>query len=185
MVWNPRWNAQFSKPLMRQILAIIKRDMQAALDYVTGAPGSLQSFIEYDLAAVVVTNFPALLLTQDRSQQDQESPDTRHSVVRLVAAAAVTHQQPSRAAENLHDTMLALDQVLTTAWEKTVDDFYSAALPLPSPLFPPGSMSPGLAPGILKEFFIEGEAYDEVRRLSSGGFARAATMSILCELEET
>jgi hypothetical protein len=64
-MWISYYNAGLSKQVVRQLLAVIKRDIQAALDFVSGAPGTYAPFAEYDLALLPVQQFPALLLTPD------------------------------------------------------------------------------------------------------------------------
>jgi hypothetical protein len=74
--------------------------------------------------------------------------------------------------------------VLDTLWESTPGDFLLTNLPLPSPPFASGALSPGLASGKLMKIFAEGHTFEEIRRRPQSGFAMAATMSIMVELEE-
>src|SRR5947208_2477727 len=64
MAWQSKFAAGFSKPLIRQMVGILNRDMRAALDNVSGAPGTLGSFAEWDLATVATENFPACVIVR-------------------------------------------------------------------------------------------------------------------------
>ena len=53
-MWQSYYNAGLSKQIVRQLLAIVSRDIQAALDFVSGVPGSYAPFAEYDLALLPI-----------------------------------------------------------------------------------------------------------------------------------
>jgi hypothetical protein len=74
--------------------------------------------------------------------------------------------------------------VLDTLWESTPGDFLLTSLSLPSPPFAAGTLSPGLASGKLTKIFADSHTFEEIRRRPQSGFAMAATMSILVEIEE-
>lgn len=186
MAWTSKFAAKYTKPLVRQLVGILKRDIQAALDDVSGVPGSLAPFAEWDLAAVPIQNFPALLIIPHDDRFDAESQQTLHQTIRLSIAVAVTHQDPSTCAELAQDYVRAVDEVLNSAWWLTNSDFYLAGtLALPSPPFAPSATAPGLPTGTLTWLWVEGHAYDELRRIRTGLFATAATLSLVAELEET
>jgi hypothetical protein len=184
-MWNSYYNAGLSKQVIRQLLAIIKRDIQAALDFVSGAPGSCAPFAEYDLALLPVQQFPAILLTPDRVTFHEESNGTLHQTMRLTCTIAVTHQERNTLAEMTQDYVRAVRAVFDTLWESTPGDFMLSDLPLPSPPFPNGALSPGLPSGKLLKLFAEGHAFDEVRRSPQSGFTLTASMSVIVEIEET
>lgn len=184
MPWTSKFAALFTKPLVRQIVAILNRDIQSALDYVSGVPGSLPKFSEWDLALLPVEQFPAILVAPQTDEFDPESLGSLQQKIRVFVSLAVTHQNRNTLAEQVQDYVRAVDEVLNSAWWLTPTDFY-ASLALPSPPFATGSTTAGLPSGSLVRLFIEGHAYDEIRRVSQGPFALAATISLLCELEET
>ena len=184
-MWISYYNAGLSKQVVRQLLAVVKRDIQAALDFVSGVPGSYAPFAEYDLALLPVQQFPAILLTPDSVTFDEEANSTLHQTMRLTCVIAVTHQDRNTLAEMTQDYARAVRAVLDTLWESTPGDFLLTNLPLPSPPFPNGALSPGLASGKLMKIFAEGHAFEEIRRRPQSGFAMAATMSIMVEIEET
>jgi hypothetical protein len=105
--------------------------------------------------------------------------------MRLTCVIAVTHQDRNTLAEMTQDYARAVRAVLDTLWESTPGDFLLTNLPLPSPPFPNGALSPGLASGKLMKIFPEGHTLEEIRRRPQSGFAMAATMSIVVEIEET
>ncbi len=115
----------------------------------------------------------------------EEANDTLHQTILLTCAIAVTHQERNILAEMTQDYVRAVRAVFDTLWESTPSDFMVSNLPLPSPPFPNGALSPGLPSGKLLKLFTEGHAFDEVRRSPQSGFTMTAAMSIIVELEET
>jgi hypothetical protein len=184
-MWTSYYNAGLSKPVVRQLLAVVKRDIQAALDFVSGVPGSYAPFAEYDLALLPVQQFPAILLTPDTVTFEEEANGTLHQTMRLTCVIAVTHQERNTLAELTQDYVRAVRAVLDTLWELTPGDFLLSNLPLPSPPFPSGALSPGLASGKLMKLFADGHTFGEIRGAAQSGFAMAANMSVMVEIEET
>ena len=174
-----------SKQVVRQLLAVVKRDNQAALDFVSGVPGSYAPFAQYDLALVPVEQYPAILLAPDRVSFDPDAGSTLHQTMRLTGAIAVTHQDRNALAETIQDYVRAVRAVLDTLWESTPGDFLLTNLPLPSPPFAAGALSPGLASGKLTKLFVESHTFDQIRRNPQSGFAMTASMSVVVEIEET
>jgi hypothetical protein len=183
-MWVSYHNAGLTKQVVRQLLAVISRDIQAALDFVSGVPGSYPPFAEYDLALLPVQHFPAILLTPDTVTFDEEANSTLHQTMRLTCAIALTHQDRNTLAEMAQDYVRAVRAVLDTLWESAPGDFLLTTLPLPSPPFPNGALSPGLASGKLMKLFADGHTFEEIRRSPQSGFAMAASMSIVVEIEE-
>jgi len=183
-MWVSYYKAGLSKQVIRQLLAVVKRDIQAALDFVSGAPGSYAPFAEYDLALLPVQQFPAILLTPDTVTFDEEANGTLHQTMRLTCAITVTHQERNTLAEMTQDYVRAVRAVLDTLWESTPGDFLLSNLPLPSPPFPSGALSPGLESGKLLKLFAGVHTFEEIRRSPQHGFAMGASMSIIVEIEE-
>src|SRR5947208_7357461 len=144
MAWTSKFAAGFAKPLIRQLAGILKRDMQAALDQVSGAPGSLGSFAEWDLATLAQQNFPALALLPQSVEFDPESLGTLAGRIKLFAAVTVTHQDPNTCAELIQDYVRAVDEVLNSAWWLSPADFGLSTLALPRPPYTAGATTPGL-----------------------------------------
>jgi hypothetical protein len=184
-MWVSYYNAGLSKQVVRQLLAVINRDIRAALDFVSGVPGSYAPFAEYDLALLPLQQFPAILLTPDTVAFDEGANGSLHQTMRLSCTIAVTHQDRNTLAETTQDYVRAVRAVLDTLWESSPGDFLLASLPLPSPPFPNGALSPGLASGKLMKIFADSHRFEEIRRGPQSGFVMAATMSIIVEIEET
>jgi len=184
-MWVSYYNAGLSKQVVRQLLAIINRDIQAALDFVSGVPGSYSPFVEYDLALLPVQQFPAILLTPDTVAFDEEADFSLHQMIRLSCVVALTHQDRNALAEITQDYVRAVRAVLDTLWESSPGDFLLTSLPLPSPPFPAGALSPGLASGKLTKIFADRHTFEEIRAGAQSGFVMTATMSVIVEIEET
>jgi len=184
-MWTSYYNAGLSKQVVRQLLAVINRDIQAALDFVSGVPGSYAPFAEYDLALLPVQQFPAILLTPNTVAFDEEADCTLHQTMRLSCVVALTHQDRNTLAEMTQDYVRAVRAVLDTLWESSPGDFLLTTLPLPAPPFPAGARSPGLASGKLMKLFTDGHTFEEIRRGAQSSFVMAATMSVIVEIEET
>jgi len=183
-MWTSYYNAGLSKQVVRQLLAVINRDIQAALDFVSGVPGSYAPFAEYDLALLPVQQFPALLLTPDTLAVEEQANFTLHQTIGLTCVVTVAHQDRNALAELIQDYVRAFRAILDSLWELTPGDFLLTNLPLPFPPFPQGALSPGLASGKLTRLFAERHTFEEIRRAAQSGFVMAATLSILAEIEE-
>ena len=184
-MWTSYYNAGLSKQVVRQLLAVVNRDIQAALDFVSGVPGSYAPFAEYDLALLPVQQFPAILLAPDTVALDQEANGTLHQTMRLTCVVTVMHQDRNVLCEISQDYVRAVRAVLDTLWESTPGDFLLTNLPLPSPPFPAGALSPGLASGKLMKIFVDRHTFEEIRAGAQSGFVMAATMSVIVGIEET
>jgi hypothetical protein len=185
MPWSSHYAAQFSKPLVRQIVALIYRDQRAALDDVAGV-NVLPSFAEFDIAKVPILQYPGIFIAAHRERFDEESQQTLHAVVELAGAVAVTHQDRNVLAEICADYVRAVDEILRSAFERT--DFYASGLALPArPAgpFAPGETTTGLTPGVLKRLWIESHDFTEAVSAPQSLFAMAAGLSIVAELEES
>jgi hypothetical protein len=136
------------------------------------------------LALLPAQQYPAILLTPDTVTFDEQAAGTLHQTMQISCVIAVAHQDRNALAEMAQDYARAVRAVLDTLWESTPGDFLLTNLPLPSPPFPEGALSPGLASGKLMKIFAEGHAFDEVRRRPESGFVITAKMSIKVELEE-
>ena len=183
-MWIPYYNAGLSKQIVRQLLAVINRDIQPALDFVSGVPGSYAPFAEYDLALLPVQQFPAVMLTPDKVTFDEDAVNSLHQTIRLSCVVALTHQDRNMLAEMIQDYVRAVRAVLDTLWESSPGDFMLTNLPLPSPPFPSGSLSPGLTCGKLLKLFVDSHMFEEIRRGAQSGFVMTATMSVNVEIEE-
>jgi hypothetical protein len=184
-MWTPYYNGGLSKQVVRQLVAVINRDIQSALNFVSGVPGSYAAFAEYDLALLPLQQFPAILLAPDTVTFDEEANHTLHQTMRLTCAIAVTHQDRNALAEVAQDYVRAVRAVLDTLWESAPGDFLLTSLPLPSPPFPSGALSPGLASGKLTKLFADRHTFGQITGGAQSGFVMTATVSVIVEIEET
>lgn len=178
MAWSPKYNAAFTKALIRQLLAIVQRDSRAALDYVGGA-GVLPDIVSYQLAPLIIPQFPAILIAPMQSVFVQESVGTLQSATRIYCAVAVTHQDGEVLAELVQDYVQALDAVFNTL---PLYDFFSS-WPLTHPILGNINTQP-LADGSVKELFVLSHNYDEIRRVRMA-WQLAATLELQIDREET
>ncbi len=185
MAWAPAYNVYGGEPLIRQLLAIVNRDIQAALDFVSGDPGSLRPFASYQLAESPTENYPAILVLQSNPKVDPETAPGAAQTVPVICALAVAHQNPNQVAIQVQRYAMAVWHVLTASWVKTPGDWALAGLPLPESAYGPGQVTTGLAQGKLNRVFVEPPGYGELRQTPKSIFVKAASMSIECDLFES
>jgi hypothetical protein len=180
-----RYQAQFAKPLVNQLIAILQRDQQAALDIVnaTRPPGrELKPFQAFHKEVVNVQNWPALVLVaQDVSFETDSDADLRTETVRLLCAMAVSGTDPEWLAEDALDTLRAVDIVLTSA---PLEDFY-APLPVDHRTVPGGETS-GLDAATTKILDLRILRHDLGALVSrrGGSLTRGPQIEFVVELEE-
>jgi hypothetical protein len=182
---NPRYQAQFAKPLVNQLLAILQRDQQAALDLINARrpPGrDLKPFVVFHKEAAPIQNWPALVLVAQEDAFDTNSdPDLRTQTLRFFCAAAVSGTDPEWLAEDAMDYLHALDMILTSA---PLADFYTP-LPVIHRTLPDGTTA-GLDPALAKVRDLRITRHDlgalVARR--GGALARGPQIEFVIELEE-
>ena len=180
MPWTSKYNAQFTKPLVRQLVGIIQRDQRAALDFVGGA-GVFADFQDYQFALTPITQFPAVQLTPLRIDFDEEAVGTLHQVVQLGCVVAVSHQDPQPLAELLEDYVRAVDAIFNTI----VPSDFTAALTLTHRMFSGGSITTaGIQAGsAVTKLFVASHDYSEIKA-QHDKFAMAGILSVIVEMEE-
>lgn len=183
MAWQPAYNAKGAEPLIRQLLAIIHRDIQAALDFVSGNPGSLRPFASYQLAESPTDNYPAILMVPVRSQFYPTQQNIVGERLSIFCAVAAAHQRPDAVAGLIEQYAMATWHVLTAACEKTSGDFLLSGLALPASAYPGGQVTAGMAPGTVKRVFVQQLDFAELRQVKSI-FVKAASLSIEADLFE-
>lgn len=184
MAWQPAYNAFGTEPLIRQLLAIINRDIQSALDFVSGAPGSLRPFASYQLAESATENYPAIMMLAPSLDFDPETVGIAAETTPIFCAVAVAHQQPNAVAVLLQQYAMAVWHVLTAAWIKSNADFVASDIPLPISAYPAGGNSPGLPAGTLSRLFVRRPQYAELRQTPKSMFVKAASLLIEADLFE-
>jgi hypothetical protein len=184
MAWTPAYNAKGAEPLIRQLLAIINRDIQAALDFVSGAPGSLRPFATYQLAESPTLNYPAVLMVAPSLDFDPETVGIAAETTPVFCAVAVDDDDPNRVAIKVQQYAMAVWHVLTAAWIKSGADFEASDIPLPLSAYPAGGNAPGLPQGTLNRLFVRKPNFDELQRTPKSMFVKAASLLIEADLFE-
>ena len=183
---NTRYQAGFAKPLVNQIIAILQRDQQAALEIVNAARPAgraLKPFAAFYKEAGTVQNWPALVLVAQETAFDAVSdPDLRTETLRFICAMAITGTDPEWLAEDALDYLHVVDMVLTSA---PLGDFY---LPLATDhrTVPEGETA-GLEASVSKILDLRIVRHDLgvlVTRARGAGLARGPQIEFVIELEE-
>lgn len=181
---TPRYQAQFAKPLVNQLLAILQRDQQAALDIVNaGRPSgrALNPFAAFHKEAAPIQNWPALVLVAQETAFDADSDAAlRTQTLRFFCALAITGSDPEWLAEDAMDYLRAVDMVLTSA---PLEDFYK---PLPLQHRTAGGQTAGLDPSVSKILDLRVTRHDLGALVSrrGGALARGPQIEFLIDLEE-
>lgn len=184
MAWVSKYAAGFTKPLVRQVCGILKRDLRAALDWVAGV-NVLPEFVTWQIAKSGLRQFPSVLVAAHDADFDLEAEGTIHMLpVRLAVAVAIAHQQRDVLAERVQDYLRAVDAILRSSFELTPGDFYLNTLALPVPPFPAGAKTPGLVTGSLKDLEIASHSLTEVLESPTEGFLMAGSLVVMAEMEE-
>ena len=186
MAFTPYYNALFTKPLIRQLVAIVQKNMQAALDIVTGVPGSLQSFAEYNLAMLPPENPPALIVTPPPVLKiDENSQQTERSGGQIHFLMAIANQDRNILAEQVQDYLRALSYVLDTEGSNAAasqSDMYKV-LPISLPFLTITETTP-IQIGTLVYMRVTGHELGGLYSPAFGGFIQTAGLTLRIDLEE-
>ena len=180
-----KYQAQFAKPLIDQLIAIFQRDQQSALDIVNAtrpAGRPLGPFAAFLKEATPIQNWPALVLVAQQVTFDLESDlDVRNEALHFFCAVALMGTDPEWLAEDAMDTLRAIDIVLTSA---PLSDFYT---PLAiSHTTVPGGLTAGLDPAVSKIQDLQIVRHDlgALVQRRGGALARGPQIEFVIYLEE-
>jgi hypothetical protein len=182
---TPRYQAQFAKTLVNQLIAILQRDQQSALDAINaGRPAgrALKPFAGFHKEAAPIQNWPALVLVAQQTTFDASSDaDLRSQSVNFFCALALTGTDPEWLSEDAMDYLRAVDMVLTSA---PLSDFY-AALPIAHATVPGGTTAP-LDPAVSKVEDLRVTAHNMGALVArrGGSLARGPQIEFVIEVEE-
>jgi len=182
---NARYQAQFAKPLVNQLIALLQRDQQAALDIINAdrPPGrALNPLAAFHKEAAPIQNWPALVLVAQEAAFDAASdPDLRTQALHFFCALAITGSDPEWLAEDAMDYLRAVDIVLTSV---PLADFYKP-LAINHRTVPGGTTS-GLDPAVSKiqELRITRHDLGALVGRRGGALARGPQIEFTVELEE-
>lgn len=181
---TPRYQAKFSKPLVNQLIAILQRDQQAALDIVNaGRPAdrALPPFKAFHKEVATVQNWPALVLVAQEISFDAASDaDLRTQSLRFIGAMAISNADPDWLAEDAMDYLRAVDIVLTSA---PLADFY-APLGINHRTVPGGETTGLDATAKIQDLRVVRHDLGAVVARRGGSLARGPQIEFVVELEE-
>jgi len=180
-----RYQAQFAKQLVNQLIAILQRDQTAALAIINAtrpAGRTLNPFAAFYKEAHAIQNWPALVLVAHSTAFDANSDiDLRSQAVQFFCVMAITGTDPEWLAEDAMDTLRAVDIVLTSI---QFSDFYT---PLPiAHRTVPGGMTTGLNSAVSKVQDLRIMKHDlgALMQPRSGMLAREPGIAFVVEMEE-
>jgi hypothetical protein len=179
MAWSSKYNAKFTKLVVRQLVAMIQRDQRAALDFVGGV-NALAGFVGYQIAGVPIDQCPAILIVPAETLFNPDAQGSLESANRFIIAIAVANQDRQVLAELIQDYVMAVDAMLNTM---PLSDFWTA-MSLTMPALGTVVTTP-LEVGSVKDLFVAAHRYDQIRNLSTDGFRMAATLEVHIHREET
>ncbi|MGH9355055.1 MAG: hypothetical protein ACRD10_02900 [Terriglobia bacterium] len=177
MTYRPAWNAQFSKPLVNQTIALVQRDQSAAVVLVNS---SLMQIGEFHKGPGARTALPWLTISADKTEFDSVSPYTRSYRSMLALDLDVGQFDGELARDNAQDYARVLDTIVTTA---TGADWITP-LPIQHETVPAGVTSPVVA-GSVKEVFVESHRYGLVTQAGIQSPILRVTLTVLFALQET
>ena len=201
MAFLSYYKALFTEPLILQLIALVQRDMQTALNAVTGvtypAAGSLQTFAEYNLAILPPENPPSLIVTPPaRLLIDENSQQTERSRGQVDFLISIANQDRNILAQWVQRYLRALSYVLDTEGAPSTPnaggtgagaDFKNmfSALPISLPFMPTVTTTTPLEPGSLTYMRVVGHNLGGLYSGKFNGFLQTASLSVKIDLEET
>jgi hypothetical protein len=183
MAWTSKYNAGFTKPLIRQLLSIIQRDQRAALDFVGGA-GVLPDIVSYQLAPKSMPNYPALFIAplSIDFRRDSDAGALPNAVFLECVVTVASAVDDPIVIELLEDYVRALDAIFNTLQANTLADVYTSRNVTIESL---GTITaPALDPGTLKDLFVMAHQYDRLQWMDNQ-FIVTAGIKLQIDREET
>jgi len=190
MFWIQAYNAQFAKPLVNQLIAIIQRDQTSALAVInagraTDGNSPLAPIAEFHKGPGPRTGWPWLYVEIGSTNFDRDADKAiRHHEVRINLALDTGQYDQEMAQEDAHDYALLLDRIISSAgpWPSLGD--WTASLPTQHETVPSGATVPNAA-GTVNEVFIESHVPSRVSVPDVDAPVMRVTLTVLFELEET
>jgi hypothetical protein len=189
-MWQQAYSAQFAKPLVNQLIAIIQRDQTAALSVINAARAvdgnqPLSPIAEFHKGPAPRTGWP--WLTLDIGPANFERGDdkaTRHHQVRISLALDTGQYDQEMAQEDAQDYARLLDMVITSAgpWPALSD--WTTSLPIQHDTVPSGTTVTNAA-GTVNDVFVESHVPGQVTAPGIDVPVMRITLAVLFELEET
>jgi len=189
MSWQQAYQAQFAKPLVNQLIAIIQRDQAAALSVINAARVAdgnqpLTPIAEFHKGPVPRTGWPWLYLEVGPTNFERgDDTATRHHEVRINLALDTGQCDQEMAQEDAQDYARLLDMIITSAgpWPSLGD--WTTSLPIQHETVPSGVTAPNAA-GSVNEVFVESHTPAKVGTPEADVPVMRVTLTVLFELEE-
>jgi len=190
MSWIQAYNAQFGKPLVNQLIAIIQRDQTSALSVINArrtADGNqpLSALAEFHKGPGTRTGWPWLYLEIGPTNFNRDDDKaTRHHVVRINLTLDTGQYDQEMAQEDAQDYARMLDMIITSAgpWPSLGD--WTTPLPIQHETVPSGMTAPNVG-GTVNEVFMESHVPGQVSLAGIDVPVMRITLTVLFELEET
>jgi|SRR5271157_535804 len=190
MPWQQAYNAQFAKPLVNQLIAIIQRDQTSALAVINAARAvdgnqPLVSITEFHKGPGPRLGWPWLALEIGPTNFERgDDKGTRHHEVRINLALDTGQYDQEMAQEDAQDYARLLDMIITSAgpWPSLGD--WTASLPIQYETVPSGTTVPNAA-GTVNDVFVESHVPGQVAVPGIDVPIMRITLTVLFELEET
>jgi hypothetical protein len=190
MSWTQAYQAQFAKPLVNQLIAIIQRDQASALTVINAARAvdgnqALSPIAEFHKGPGPCTGWPWLYLEIGQTNFNRgDDKGTRHHEVRVNLALDTGQFDLEMAQEDAQDYARLLDMIITSAgpWPALGD--WTTSLPIQHETVPSGQTAPN-APGTVNDVFIESHVPGKVSVPEAEAPVMRVTLTVLFELEET
>jgi hypothetical protein len=189
MSWTQAYNAQFAKPLVNQLIAIIQRDQSSALAVVNAARAKdgnlpLAPIAEFHKGPGARTGWPWLSLEIGPTNFEHgDDKGTRHHEVRINLALDTGQYDQEMAQEDSQDYARLLDMIITSAgpWPSLCD--WITALPIQHETVPSGTTVPN-ASGTVNDVFVESHVPGKISVEGIDVPVMRITLTVLFELEE-
>ncbi len=189
MSWQQAYTAQFAKPLVNQLIAIIQRDQAAALAVINAARAvdgnqPLAGIAEFHKGPAPRTGWPWLTLEIGPTNFERgDDKVTRHHQVRINLALDAGQYDQEMAQEDAQDYARMLDMIITSAgpWPSLGD--WTNSLPIQHETVPSGTTVPNAA-GTVNDVFVESHVPGKVEVVGVDAPVMRVTLTVLFELEE-
>jgi hypothetical protein len=190
MSWTPAYNAQFAKPLVNQLIALIQRDQAAAIEVINTARAAdgndpLDPIAEFHKGPGPRTGWPWLYLEIGPTTFDRNAgKTTRHHEVRILLMLDTGRYDQEMVQEDAQDYARLLDMIITSAgpWPSLTD--WTTSLPIQHETMQSGATVPNAA-GTVNDVFVESHVPSKVSVPEIDVPVMRITLTVVFELEET
>jgi hypothetical protein len=191
MSFQQVYQAQFAKPLINQLIAIIQRDQDAALAIINAARGvdgngPLDPIAEFHKGPALRTAFPWLFIEFGPTVfTPTTAVTTRASTVTMVANLDTGQFDSEMAQEDAHDYGRMLDLIISGVGPCSANNLADWINPLPiaHETVPSGMTAPNTQ-GAVKNIFIEAHVPGKVAAEGTDVPVMRISLNIQAELEE-